>query len=532
MAVMWPRKLPEWVLQDPRRSAEREVYRQLESLLSDDWSVYYSRPWWGITPKGAEIDGEADFIVANPSLGVLFLEVKGGRVEFDPKFGEWLSQDRNGIRHKIKDPVIQSTSAKHQLLRKFQQSNNWPKHRVRLRHGVIFPNCEPIRNGLIGSYEQELFCCATEFRDSFYNWILKRLTLHPITDTQSESGPGLDGIAAIDSVIAAPARLSVPLHRQLSSDIDRQDELLTGAQLFAVCSIDSSSRSVVEGGAGTGKTLIGCELALRYAREGRLTLFCCLSAALASSVDLKIGKFEKLDVFTISELEKQNQDGTLKSYDAVIVDEGQDVTWEQWDLFDQIVADKNSLLRVLFDSNQAIYRARDDLETRLQAQSFPLRLNIRNTKQIAVVTDGLYRGPLIHCGGTDGVSPVILDVPFAKSITKCVDVVIDLLEQKKILPVDISVLVPNSKTLLEVSSQLLTARVKVTDAISRLGGCITVETVGRFKGLESTAIVLVLDRETANSRELSYVGVSRARALLIIIGPINETLLHKAATNG
>ena len=167
MAVMWPRKLPEWVLQDPRRSAEREVYRQLESLLSDDWSVYYSRPWWGITPKGAEIDGEADFIVANPSLGVLFLEVKGGRVEFDPKFGEWLSQDRNGIRHKIKDPVIQSTSAKHQLLRKFQQSNNWPKHRVRLRHGVIFPNCEPIRNGLIGSYEQELFCCATEFGDSF-----------------------------------------------------------------------------------------------------------------------------------------------------------------------------------------------------------------------------------------------------------------------------------------------------------------------------------------------------------------------------
>ena len=529
MTVMWPRKLPDWVLQDPRRSAEREVYRQLETLLSDEWNVYYSRPWWGISPKGAEIDGEADFIISHSNHGVLFLEVKGGRVEFDPKLGEWISQDRNGIIHKIKDPVLQATSAKYQLLKKFQQTSSWPKFRVRLRHGVVLPNCEPIRNGLIGPYDKDLFCCATEFRDSFHDWLLTRLSPYGNSDFQSESGPGRDGLAAIDASIAAPAKLLVPLHRQLGADLDRQDELLTGAQLFVVCSIDSSLRTVVEGGAGTGKTLIGCELAIRYSKEGRSTLFCCLSVALACAVSGWIGEHENLEILTFEELVNKNQDRTLKNYQAIIVDEGQDISWDHWDLIDELLQDEKSYLRVLFDSNQAIYRARDDLETRLQAKCFPLRLNVRNTKHIAAVTEDLYRGPLIHCGGSDGVAPLIFDVPNSKSVDKCEELVLDLIDQKKILPADIAVLAANSKLVLDISSKLLTSRVKVTDAISRLGGYVTVDTIGRFKGLESKVVVLVLDRESANNSELSYVGVSRARAMLIIIGPIAGSLIYKAS---
>ena len=531
MAIMWPRKLPDWVMQDPRRSAEREVFWKFEKLLSDEWSVYYSRPWWGISPRGAEIDGEADFIIAHAVHGVLFLEVKGGRVEFDPKLGVWISQDRNGIKHKIKDPIIQATTSKYQLLKKFQQTQNWPKYKVRLRHGVIFPNCEPTRNDQIGPYEKNLFCCATEFRDSFYEWLLKRLGSHGNIDSQAEIGPGTDGIAAIDFSIAAPAKLTVPLYRQLTSDIDQQDELLTGAQLFAVCSIDSSMRTVVEGGAGTGKTLIGCELVARYSKAGRFTLFCCLSAALASAIKDRLGDFKNLDIFTFDELEKQHKNQIVKKYGAIIVDEGQDVAWEQWDLIDQILIDKDSYLRVMFDSNQAIYRARDDLETRLQANSFPLRLNVRNTKQIAVVTDGLYKGPLIHCGGSDGVSPMVVDLPYVKSINKCIEIVIELIEDKKILPSDIAVLTADPKAVVEISSKLLTARVKVKDAISRIGGAVTIETIARFKGLESKVIVLLLDRESANNSELSYVGVSRARAMLILIGPIAGTLISKAVVN-
>ena len=61
---MWPRVLPASVRSDRYRAAEVKVYDLLERSLSSEWTVYYSRPWLGLTPSGAERDGEADFILA------------------------------------------------------------------------------------------------------------------------------------------------------------------------------------------------------------------------------------------------------------------------------------------------------------------------------------------------------------------------------------------------------------------------------------------------------------------------------------
>ena len=52
------------------------------------------------------------------------------------------------------------------------------------------------------------------------------------------------------------------------------------------------------------------------------------------------------------------------------------------------------------------------------------------------------------------------------------------------------------------------------------GGGITVETVQRFKGLENDAVILALDgdRTQDDLAALAYVGLSRARAVLYVIG--------------
>ena len=76
MAVIFPSQLPVEISQDPRRSAECRVYEALRRQLESDFHVYYSSPWLGIRPDGSEIDGEADFIVAHPNLGILVIEVK------------------------------------------------------------------------------------------------------------------------------------------------------------------------------------------------------------------------------------------------------------------------------------------------------------------------------------------------------------------------------------------------------------------------------------------------------------------------
>lgn len=531
MAIMWPRSLPPWVLQDPRRSAERKVYDTLARALDDSWSVYYSRPWWGISPTGGEIDGEADFVVAHPDKGILFLEVKGGLVNHDPKTTKWTSTDRGGITHKIKDPMQQAMKSKHELLKKFSATSSWPKQRVRLRHGVILPDSDPVDKGLVGSYEQELFCFCTDLRDRCGKWIAERLATHSASGHDPEAGPGRDGMTAIDRVIAAPARLTVPLHRDLEADIARQDLLLTGAQMQAILFIDSFARVVVEGGAGTGKTIVACELGVRYAESGRSTLLCCLSDALAASLKRRTGDQPGLVVMTLAELRAAAAGRGAGLFGAVIVDEGQDVDWSDWDTIDRSLAD-GGLLRVLFDSNQAIYRARADLETRLQARGIALGLNLRNTQHIAAVTESLYRGPLVLCAGSEGHPTVLIEAAVDKARDRVVAKVRELVEEQNLPPGDIAVLVPDAKAASEIRSRLLTARIKATDAMTRAPGSVIVETIARFKGLEATTVVVLADRLCANNGELSYVAVSRARALLVVVGPVTGTKLGEALRTG
>ncbi|WP_081677811.1 DNA/RNA helicase domain-containing protein [Novilysobacter defluvii] len=520
MAVMWPRRLPTWVVSDPRRRAEREVYAAFQQTLDDAWSVYYSRPWWGLTSTGAEVDGEADFVVAHPRHGVLFLEVKGGLVSHNPSAGSWTSKDSMGITHRIKDPLGQAMKSKHELLKKFKAARGWPDARVRLRHGAILPDCQS-RDSLVAGYERELFCFSSDLRDRFEDWLLARLSSHACSDR--EVGPGREGMEAIDRVIAAPANLTVPLHRQVSADLAEQDALLTGAQLLAISSIDEYPRVVVEGGAGTGKTVVAVELSIRYAGRGLRTLLCCLSGALVEDLRRRIGDQANLDVETLETVVRSPRD----RYDAVIVDEGQDVDWNQWDELERCLL-STGLLRVFFDSNQAVYRARDDLQTRLQASGFPLRLNLRNTRRVAAVTERLYRGPLISCCGPEGRRVVHLEVPFSRGPDEVVDAVRELVRDQEMLPTEIAVLVPGLKVADAVRAMLSAAGFMTTNALQRDAGAVTVDTIAGFKGLESPAVILLVDFVSANNDELSYVGASRARSLLVIVGAVARTKLGKA----
>jgi len=102
MAVMWPRELPAEIVSNILRSAECRVYNRLRDVLEDSFVVFYSRPWLGLTPFGEEKDGECDFLIAHPDLGILAIEVKGGEVSYDPKLEKWKTRDRWGVRHEIK----------------------------------------------------------------------------------------------------------------------------------------------------------------------------------------------------------------------------------------------------------------------------------------------------------------------------------------------------------------------------------------------------------------------------------------------
>jgi hypothetical protein len=81
-------------------------------------------------------------------------------------------------------------------------------------------------------------------------------------------------------------------------------------------------------------------------------------------------------------------------------------------------------------------------------------------------------------------------------------------------------------------ARVLAACLKATDAMILAPGAVVVETIAGFKGLECLAIVVLADRLCANNNELSYVAVSRARALLVVVGPASGTKLGQALVTG
>jgi len=83
LAEIFPKKLSDKIRKDRYRSSEITVYEALSNQLQKDFLVFYSSPWLGTNFDGSEKDGEADFIVAHPNLGLLVIEVKGGRKEVD-----------------------------------------------------------------------------------------------------------------------------------------------------------------------------------------------------------------------------------------------------------------------------------------------------------------------------------------------------------------------------------------------------------------------------------------------------------------
>ena len=96
MARMFPER--------PRAGAptsERRVYDYLERTLDERFVVFHSLAWHGRANKA---DGEVDFLIAHPDLGMLVLEVKGGGIAYDPVRGKWTSQNKEGHVNEVNDP--------------------------------------------------------------------------------------------------------------------------------------------------------------------------------------------------------------------------------------------------------------------------------------------------------------------------------------------------------------------------------------------------------------------------------------------
>lgn len=546
-------------------AAERRLYKLCQSKLPADWCVLFSTPWVGTTPSGRRYDGEADFIVLAPDLGLLVVEVKGGGVSYSPSDGVWESVDRNGVRHRLnKSPFRQATAEKHQVLQILRNDARWRRvhaGRVVAGHAVLLADVDNPSGAVSPESPLEILGGRRDL-DRLQEWV--RNTLQYWAGHSGDGDPlSATAVAVAESILHGRIEARPLLASVLANEEQIRIEL-TEQQSRVLRGLGTRRRAIVCGGAGTGKTLLAMEKACSLAQSGTETLLLCYNNLLGDYLKTACRGTPRLFPMTFHELcswrireanrrtgrdllaearsafpSSNSQDEfdihmpyalTLAAellperFDSIVIDEGQDFRPEFWLPVEWLLRDsKESHLFIFHDQNQALYTRSQSIP--IQDEPFLLTFNCRNTMPIHECAYRYYRGE-----PTDGRrelhgAPIesIIGPSIGAQARSLHAQVTQLLDREALREEQIAILVcgePKAAYYSQLQTLPLPGRAQwVVEGVAADKG-VRMDTVRRFKGLEADVVFLWgLDEVSQkDEQELMYVGLSRAKSRLIVVG--------------
>lgn len=352
----------------------------------------------------------------------------------------------------------------------------------------------------------------------------------------------------------------MPLLAIRLAEQEQQRLLLTQEQIKILDFIRSHRRAAISGGAGTGKTVLAVEKARRLASEGFRTLLTCYNRQLADHLADICSSVSNLDVMNFHQLCHQQAERARRlanrdlveearltyptgsfydvhlpnalaysldilpdRYDAIVCDEGQDFCEEYWVAIELLLSDyQRSPLYIFFDDNQNLYSRVSTFP--IKEELFCLTINCRNTVPIHTDAYKYYKGTPVEPPKNPGE---VVRYEKATSQSKQAATIgariTDLVTKQNVSPSDIVILIADARNKSDYYTNLndlilpKIARLSIEGKSSK--NSILVDTINRFKGLESQVVFLwgfdYLDKSTRE--ELLYVGMSRAKSLLFVI---------------
>lgn len=512
---------------EPTEDSERKVAEALKKL-PNGWVVLHHVSWQS-KRAGRQGDGEADFIIFHPDKGMLVIEVKGGGIDIEA--GRWFTTNRHGTRRAIKNPYEQAVSSKHALVGWLHDRRL--DSRVRVGHAVAFPHMEEVPP--VGPAGAPEISFAKPQLDDLENTVA-RCFKHWKLEANMSSDERDEVIAMLAPTISLAPKLAGK-----SSESEARIIMLTAEQIESFAGLRASRGGFILGGAGTGKTVLAIARAQQLARDGFRTLLVCYNELLGSELTARVESPSNLVACTFHTLCLREANraklGVQKAkspewweeiapnllvdacaindtmYDAIVIDEGQDFSPRWLDALRCLLAGQaDAPFFVFADPLQDLWK-RDWSHGIELPFVWVLTRNMRNTQpiadRVAAVVNTTYRGE-----GPAGPAPIWQVSDGAAREGDAVSAVEYLLSEG-FAPSDVVVLC-ESRTLVD----RLRERTVGNHSFGSWGGRgIAVETVARFKGLESTAVVLALPNDSINGDKTeAYVGMSRARSMLIVIG--------------
>ena len=430
-----------------KNSLEGEVFNYLSQLPAEYTVIHSMKISWlnkRIENVGTENENkieflnlrESDFVIYHKDKGILFLEVKNGALKYTE--GKWYYDTKDGlIELKHDGPYRQAEGAMHALLNKIKDGDDRKlqqiKGKIKFCYAVwLLALSENQLDGLTkekNKYNKETGALPQE--------VNKELTLCKEDINNPERlTKRIDEIFALPSKNGIKTNLTEEEHQYFWDNCINPEfsiipeetiedgikklnfnQLLYEQKRILDFVVDSNTIAI-NGGAGTGKTVIALEACKRLAKNDskRKVLYLCLNSRLKKDVANRLRSYSNISVMNIYELKNllanytnddSNDSCTQYMQDVwylenkcpfqdIVIDEGQDFGEGREDynpfmnIFFDIVNDdpeQNKKLYIFYDEFQILNGGRIIPDAILKVDTkVTLTKNCRNTTNIALAS--------------------------------------------------------------------------------------------------------------------------------------------------
>ena len=547
MPICYPTSPPD----DARdHGAERSVWEAVRAALPED-ALLFS----GLRLQLDQHEREIDLVAVVPGLGLVVIETKGGHVRLID--GVWIQGAGSG--HPI-DPVYQATRAKHDLvnyLRPFAAGMQG----VRTVHMVAFPHATIPSNVESPGLPRALVLDSVNVAggpQALSDLLTRALTRHGL----GTAGPDAKLVDLLADVLA-PTWPSQVEALSVAEEHEQRLERMTQAQESVLSFARHVRRIHVVGGAGSGKTWLALAQARRLGKAGNRVALLCYSRGLgrymttvtdswpARERPAWVGLFHDLPVAwgaepghddvpqdwevrlpgDLARLAAQRSASDL--FDAIVVDEAQDFSDLWWPALVTCLRDPaTGWLSVFSDDAQRVFPR--DGHAPIDLVPFSLDENLRSTREIAQVFGsyspailkprGMHGAPvrLVEAATVDGIGSSDRDARTIASqdVLDAADSAVEALIDEGWEPGHIALLATGSRHGEQINQVELLGYDGYWDSHFREEDVFYGHVLG-FKGLERRVVVLAVNgiRDTERAQRMLYTGMSRARTLLVVVGP-------------
>lgn len=391
------RMIPSIVPEHTESRAEKQLFTILRDSLDDNFTVFHSFNLLTKNIKNKFVDGEIDFLIFSPTLGFIVLEVKGGSIIYNGEQGIWYQNDRP----LKKSPFRQASVSKYKLRDIFKEKlGNIP--RCCFAHAVCFPDVFTdivnlpseadsqicITGNHLSNIEEKVFTVINSFTNEEFQ---------PLTDKD---------VNQIHRLLMPYCEFGISLRDKIGQ-AEQALFRLTENQCRLLEFITYHKEALVEGCAGSGKTIMAIKKARELAAEGKEVLLLAYNRMIGDHLTSSVNDLRNVTASTYHKycrnhlqragklpVQTGDQDywerqlpeafaslikGNPIKYDAVIVDEGQDFLLEYWVTITELVKEGGHFY-IFYDPDQNIYGTK--MEFPIKIEPFKLNDNCRNTVNI------------------------------------------------------------------------------------------------------------------------------------------------------